>query len=55
MEDWKFDAQRAAAVEAPVLSILGTRSGLFFDTVGTSSAGGGRKALTSIFPVPITC
>ncbi|WP_426513367.1 alpha/beta fold hydrolase [Dactylosporangium sp. McL0621] len=42
LEDWTFSAQRAAAVRAPVLSILGTRSGAFFDD--------GRELIHQRFP-----
>ncbi|WP_426513023.1 alpha/beta fold hydrolase [Dactylosporangium sp. McL0621] len=42
LEDWTFSAQRAAAVRAPVLSVLGTRSGAFFEE--------GRELIHQRFP-----
>ncbi|HTJ35561.1 MAG TPA: alpha/beta hydrolase [Dactylosporangium sp.] len=42
LEDWTFSPQRAAAVRAPVLSVLGTHSGAFFDD--------GRELIHRRFP-----
>ncbi|GAA4967264.1 alpha/beta hydrolase [Yinghuangia aomiensis] len=42
LKAWRLDAARAAAVKSPVLSVMGTRSGPFFDE--------GRQLLHRHFP-----
>jgi pimeloyl-ACP methyl ester carboxylesterase len=42
LDDWSFDERRAANVTCPVLSVIGTESGIFFSE--------GRELLRSWFP-----